>query len=537
MFKFLSLFFSYSLASTSNTDILTQEKMLINNEPCGDNPANTFFISKDSEFSQVNRCPVINSSIFINGEYDITTLSPMENITQIYGDLVIQNSHNIYNLKGLQNIQIIEGNDLYLDRYAVYLENNENLGFVDKLNWTQIVFGNEIYLNHNSNLDNLQCYNQCDGCFGPGPYLCQNCLTYTFLDNTTCTRLCENVVSDNLCQVRPPNNLFIDYAVTFSIIYVDWGSNDVYRDLIDSYEFYLDDRLIVNTSINDNHYVFSQNNLVITKNIENLVPGTTYNLTVVAHSGFGYSEPFIEPVTLKEYVPDNFTNFTITNVGLNRIVFDFDSPLVPDEVFFTNNSVSYFYEYYINDGEQTGITYNNSLSLYNLTYGPNEIFIKPVVQVEHENGLLYFSGSYQRFSFTSLYSTTQTTTQTTTESTKTPTTTTTKTTTTTTITTISQPVTHVPTYPVDNTINDALIALYVFLAILGLTLIYVTYRCYKNNQKKVLLQRLKDEKVVQYSNPVYETSGYSIEDTSSFRNATPNPIYEDNDPEKDYYTV
>ena len=49
--------------------------MLIEQGPCGDNPSNTYFISKDSEFSQISECAMINSSVFINGEYDITTLN------------------------------------------------------------------------------------------------------------------------------------------------------------------------------------------------------------------------------------------------------------------------------------------------------------------------------------------------------------------------------------------------------------------------------------------------------------------------------
>ena len=65
---------------------------------CGDSPSNTYFISKDTEFSQISNCPTVNSSIFINGEYDVTTLNYMENISMIHGDLVLQNSHNVYNL-------------------------------------------------------------------------------------------------------------------------------------------------------------------------------------------------------------------------------------------------------------------------------------------------------------------------------------------------------------------------------------------------------------------------------------------------------
>ena len=178
---FLQLQLVLSQITTPNpVQIETQERLLINQEPCGDNPENTYFISKQGEFIQISNCPVVNSSIFINGEFDITSLTPMENISTIHGDLVIQDSHTIYNLKGLDNLRTILSDDLYMDRYALYINNNENLGFVNNVNWTKVVGNQDIFLNINNDLNYLECYNQCDGCYGPGPYLCQSCVNYTF---------------------------------------------------------------------------------------------------------------------------------------------------------------------------------------------------------------------------------------------------------------------------------------------------------------------------------------------------------------------
>jgi len=64
------------------------------------------------------------------------------------------------------------------------------------------------------------------------------------------------------------------------------------------------------------------------------------------------------------------------------------------------------------------------------------------------------------------------------------------------------------------------------------------YMWYKNREKKELLARLHDNNVVQYTNPTYESNNYHIGDSnSSLRQSQRNPIYEENDPEQDYYTV
>ena len=64
------------------------------------------------------------------------------------------------------------------------------------------------------------------------------------------------------------------------------------------------------------------------------------------------------------------------------------------------------------------------------------------------------------------------------------------------------------------------------------------YICVRDKQKKELLTRLQDNNIVQYTNPTYETRDYNIGDSnSSLRQARRNPIYLENEPEQDYYTV
>ena len=508
----------------------------INQGECGDSPSNTYFISKDTEFSQISSCQMVNSSVFINGEYDVTTLNYMENISMIHGDLVLQNSHSVYNLKGLQNIDSINGEDLYLDRFALYITNNDNLAFVDKVNWSKITSNNEIFLDYTERLNRVPCYNECDGCFGPGPYLCQSCLNYTFIDNQTCTDVCENIVSDTetMPQIRPPNNLFVDYLASYSNIYVDWGSNDIYRELIDGYRIYYNGDLAITTFINDNRYFFDKSDLMITDTITNLVPGSIFNFSIEAHSKFGYSNLLTEQINLKYYIPGNFTQLNITNIDNSEISISWTPPqLFPDELFFTNNTKNVFYEYYIDTENNSGVVTNNNLSLHNLPYGEHDINIKIVVQVIIPGDDYYFHGEYQRFRFNSIYTTTsQTTSQTTTQTTSQ----------TTTESRTSRIIQTTTTTPGESGLpTDALIALIVFFTILGIALVFVAFKYYKDKQNFKFIRRMNETNIVDYSNPVYETRDYYSTDSDTVINregALNNPVYlEPDDPEKDYYTI
>lgn len=516
---------------SSTASIQTESRLLINQVPCGDNPENTYFISKDTEFTQVSACPLVNSSIFINGEYDITTLSQMSNIKGINGDLVIQNSHNIYNLKGLENLTEISGYDLYLDHYALYISDNENLGYTDKVNWTHLVGSNPFSIDRNTDLDSLECYNGCDGCFGPGPYLCQTCKNFTFYDNQTCTSVCDNIVSTelNICQVRPPNQVFLDYLTGYSFVYLDWGSHDVYSDLIDGYTLYHNDDIVLETNITDSGYYFNQSNLIINHTMIDLIPGTSFNCSVQAHSKFGYSDLNLVQIDLPEYIPENITSFNWTYPDTNNVTLIWNVPTLPEETFFMTNNLTIFYEYYLDDVADLGLTFSNNLSFSMLAYGNHIIHIKPVVQITNSAETFYFYGNYINFTFASIYTTTTPTTSLTTQSTSV---------TTSTSTLITQYTTTTPEH--SGMTPPEIIAVAIFLSILGIALVYVLYRCHKDRENFIFMKKMRDKNAVDFSNPVYETNNYNTYDNGivMYRDgAQNNPIYHENDPEQDYYAV
>ena len=47
-----------------------------------------FFINSNDDFNQIKNCPTVNGSIFINGDYNIQSLEPMNNINTIEGYLL-----------------------------------------------------------------------------------------------------------------------------------------------------------------------------------------------------------------------------------------------------------------------------------------------------------------------------------------------------------------------------------------------------------------------------------------------------------------
>ena len=119
----------------------------------------------------------------------------MESVTTINGFLVILDSHMLRNLGGLQNIEKIYGESLYLNRDAVSIKYNNNfmndsyngLCFSNLVNWSKITSYNIIDTHNGVNCP-TSCHEECLGCFGPGPRLCQECINYN--SNGTCVHEC-----------------------------------------------------------------------------------------------------------------------------------------------------------------------------------------------------------------------------------------------------------------------------------------------------------------------------------------------------------
>jgi len=148
---------------------------------CGTSSDNIVFFKTNSELDTIQNCNVFNGSIFINGEYDLSDFNDLTNLEVITGYLLIWNTPTIRTLKGLRNLREIQGDTLYMDRYAVYIIDNhyensvQGLCYANNVEWEHIT--PHQFLVRNNAEECLPCHPECRGCWAYGPTMCQNCST------------------------------------------------------------------------------------------------------------------------------------------------------------------------------------------------------------------------------------------------------------------------------------------------------------------------------------------------------------------------
>ena len=276
---------------------------------CGNSPQDNFYISNNLELNNINNCNIINGSIYINGGYDITTLNSLVNLKEITGNLVIIYSHILNNLKGLQNLEKIHGKDFYLDQYSLAIKHNNNnlddlnhgLCFVDTIDWDSIIETGE-KLNHGNSLNCSLCDPQCNGCYGPGPFLCQTC--NNFKSGDSCVETCfntTNIGSDNTCnEVVSESPILTVTPLSYNEINISWSEPSNPGGVIFKYELYQNNQLIYTTSYNDSSYEINQ--LIRSYISNNLQEGTEYSYYVLSYNTQGsnsittyYATTFVRP--------------------------------------------------------------------------------------------------------------------------------------------------------------------------------------------------------------------------------------------------
>ena len=143
-----------------------------------------FYISTESNLEQLENCTNINGNLIINSGYNINSFDPLTNLQSISGYLLIFDNHNISSMEGFHNLVHVYGQDLYLDTYSVVIKYNINeandthngLCYVDTVNWTNIT-DFPIDIRHNG-INCSDCHIECNGCWGNGSVLCQECQNY-----------------------------------------------------------------------------------------------------------------------------------------------------------------------------------------------------------------------------------------------------------------------------------------------------------------------------------------------------------------------
>lgn len=290
--------FSYLILSLLSFVSLTNAEATV----CGNSPETTFYINDNSDLENFKTCNIVNGSLFINGGYDITSLEKLSNITEITGYLNIMDSHVLTNLKGLHNLQKIYGNNLYLNTYSLSIKHNNNflndshhgLCYPEKVAWSNIIENGNIITNNNG-LNCPNCYNECNGCYGPGPYLCQSCLN--FESGNACIETCYGGIKEsNICLESKPNSPALNFSnLGENTLDVSWTEPTQPGGFIYKYTLFQDSQEVFTTNYNDNNYHL--NNLDMSYSLNNLSPSTTYDFYVLAYNNNGTNEIVNYPIT------------------------------------------------------------------------------------------------------------------------------------------------------------------------------------------------------------------------------------------------
>lgn len=397
------------------TLLLSTNISLGQNISCGDNPNDIHFIGDYDDFNLVSNCPTYNGSIFINGGYNIDNLNNMESITTINGFLVIIDSHMLRNLGGLQNIESIYGESLYLNRDAISIKYNNNfmndtyngLCFTDLVNWTKITNFNVIDI-HNGIDCPETCHDECLGCFGPGPRLCQDCMNYN--SNGTCVSECYIYLNNtNKCyEELPSRKLELNInRINNNTLNISWDTLNISESsgVIKSYSLFRDGELIFYDEFIDNGYL---EDLLDTYFIDtNLNVDREYTYQIEYSNSIGSILGNNFSYYLNDWVPMNISNLQIEDINKNNISIVWDC----------NNDTEYRYSI-INNIERINIDYEylNGICYANISDLMRNTVYTLYLEGYNPTQNIYGSRSnYVNFIFTTTVTTTPSTTMTTTK--------------------------------------------------------------------------------------------------------------------------
>lgn len=260
---------------------------------CGNSPNTNYYISNNLELENIKNCNIINGSLVINSGYDINSLESLSNLNEVTGNLVILDNHALTNLKGLHNLNKIHGQDLYLNQYGLVIKHNNNnindnnhgLCFSETVNWNSILQnGNKLIIDNGVGC--INCDPECNGCFGPGVLLCQNC--NNFYSGDACVNECfnNNYGANNTCLQSIPASPSINLNVlNDTSIYIEWNETTNSGGFITLYELYQNDSLIYSTKYDDDGY--NLKTFVTEYYSNNLQPSTIYRYHIQAYNSFG----------------------------------------------------------------------------------------------------------------------------------------------------------------------------------------------------------------------------------------------------------
>ena len=277
-----------------------------------------YFVGNPEDMEFINNCSHLNSSLFITGDYNINNLNDLSNLQSIEGYLVILDSHLIRNLKGLHNLKEVKGTEKYLKTAGITFKYNNNflddenrgLCFTDLVNWTKISPDLVVDTNNGLNCPS-SCHEECLGCFGPGPRLCQDCKNHKIGDT------CVNYDCDksNCDLVKPSFPLPLNFdRISLNDLNVSWPElnfTEAGGNILD-YKLYRDNHVIMNTYFNDSGYE-TLSKLPTFYVDKNLTLDLHYNYQIEYSTESGSILGDIFTYNMYNWNPDNITNLQVNS--------------------------------------------------------------------------------------------------------------------------------------------------------------------------------------------------------------------------------
>jgi hypothetical protein len=342
-----NIFLSLLSLSQNETNLTTVNEQILGDRGCGLGSEDIFFINSMDDINLVKDCSTINGSLFINGDYNIESLKELHNIEYITGYLVIYDSHMLKSLKGLENLKNIYALNPYLLEYGVtikYNNNNEDnstgLCFTDTVNWGSLTDRNIIVSNNRE--DCPTCHLECQGCFGPGRLLCQECVN--FRSGIACVATCPEgtTISDLTCVEYIPNeNILLNFSrldynerklnLSWEIPYEPRGfilEYIILRDGVEVYRSFYD---------NDGYY---SNDFLVTQFIDTLPElDRNYQYSIAYSNSEGSFESELQDFYMFNRIPHDITPFRIRGIQNTSVFFQW---------FYNHSSLTPIFEYNIN---------------------------------------------------------------------------------------------------------------------------------------------------------------------------------------------
>ncbi len=273
---------------------------------------------------------------------------------------------------------------------------------------------------NNANVS-VVCDPVCNGCFGPGPYLCQECVNTSFYDTNICLSECnEYHLNTSYCHRVAPLPLELYYNTANATCFnFTWSFNlqEPYLETINGVNLLVNDYSIYNYTIDDTGYYYNRN-FTDTFEVCGLIPETEYNVTGMLFGNGLMSNHSKMNFATTSYSIENITYVFVGHVNTStNVLLVWNETQVPGDSYF-DSAYSYYQVEITSNVEFNYSNYNLTTRylIFDLETGLYNIRVRPMMNVTLHNH--EYIGEWFSFNFDIFVtpSTTDTSTQTSTPS-------------------------------------------------------------------------------------------------------------------------